>query len=105
MLYRIIHGRQFDPSDLRSNLNHCKKRRKAELADISLWAGVSTYNTAGQAGLVARTNGIGTMLARLEVPENDARIALGQPSSSGHVTVWGCEQLLASCVQDVIPIP
>ncbi len=98
-LYRIVRGRQFVIEDVRSNLARCKPRRASELLDIAEWAGVSTFDTPERAGYTARLHHMGTQLARLDVPADDSRVVLSPRSSSGHVTVWACEQVLASFVK------
>lgn len=104
-LFRIVRARQFTIDDVRSNLARCKPRRQAELINIALWSGISMYDSPESAGVTARKHRIGTQLARFDLPDDDRRVAFGPKSQSGHVSVWGCEDVLASYFVGVLPIP
>ena len=100
-LYRILVGSQATLHDFRANLARCKARRGHELIDASIWSGISTFDTQGPAERLARRHRMGTHLARLEVPADDERVVLSPRGESGHITVWACEDLLASFVHSV----
>ncbi len=103
-LYRILGGPQVTLYDFRANLARCKPRRGRELIDYSIWAGISTFDNPPAAERLARRHRMGTHLARLEVPADDERVVLSPSSESGHITVWACEDLLASFVHGVTAI-
>jgi hypothetical protein len=103
-LYRILLGPQPAPTDFRANLARCRPRRGHELLDAAIWAGISTFDSQGPAQRLARRHRIGTHLARLEVPVDDERVVLSPRGDFGHVTVWACEDLLASFVHSVAAI-
>jgi hypothetical protein len=103
-LYRILLGSQATLLDFRANLARCKARRGHELIDAGLWAGISTFDTQPRAERLARRHRMGTHLARLEVPADDERVVVSPRGESGHITVWACEDLLASFVHGVTAI-
>lgn len=105
MLYRVIRDRQFQLEDVRSKMERCLPRQGSELLHVELWSGVSMFDTARQAGRVARRNHLGMQLARLDIPDGHPMVVLSPPSQSGHVTVWSCAQVLATFYAGVIPIP
>jgi hypothetical protein len=106
MLYRITQGYVFSLDDVRSKMERCIPRQGSELRRVELWSGVSMFETATQAGRVARRNKFGMGIARLDVPDGHPMVVLSQPpSQSGHVTVWSCAPILASFYAGTMPIP
>ena len=101
IFYRIV---ETDPPVLRdfeSNRAKGRPMRKRELAQPSLYAGISVYAKLTQARrTVRRYPRLGAAVAELRIPE-DAPVAIQRTLGPGHYTLTGDASLLLSYVTAV----
>lgn len=89
---------------LRSNYDRGISPRGAEISSALIHMGISTYRARPKAvGIAQRWPRIGGYVAELRLrPEHGIWYAdTGEP---GHVTVWGRQVQLLSCVVDILPV-
>ncbi len=105
-LYRIVRGATPARGDFTSNLTRCLPMRGAESKEPLLWAGLSMFDTpdAAQRNAHRFEGRIGTYLAALTLPLDDARVLVRQTLRPGHFTVLCCEDTCISLITDVQPI-
>jgi hypothetical protein len=104
--YRILAGEAPTANDFRSNRDKGLPPRGPELADLSLWTGLSLFDQREEAERRARRYRIGTHLAVLDLPAwwvadpTCLRKTLG-PS---HFTAWGTFPEFEPHIREVVPV-
>ena len=106
-LFRIV---KQDPPRLQDFLSHAalgvQPRRPLSSRDLDRWRGVSIYSSRSAArGKATDSPWLGSYVAELSLPDNDARLRLEQTGRDReHYTIWAEPALLLSFVTIVTPV-
>jgi hypothetical protein len=104
-LYRVVQSNPPTLDDFTSNEDRGRELTNPTPERRRLWRGLSCYDSEERARKKAtQVPLLGNFIATLEIPSNISVQSEQTTSSTGHHTIWGDPDFIASCVTKVVPV-